>query len=378
MQHAPQIYIIAGEHSGDQLGAGLMQALKQQSGCNFQGVGGKGMMKQGLTSLFDMQDISVMGFTEIVPHLFRITSRIRQTVQDIIEKKPDILITIDSPGFCFRVIKALRKHNAAPPLCVHYVAQTVWAYKPGRAVKAANLLDGLMTLFAFEVPYFTKHGLNTQWVGHPAAWHVHPKQHTENTINLALFPGSRNAELKRHMPLYRAVCERLASTHPTLQATMPVPENLHALATQLSADWPCPLNIVPSAQKQDVLNHAQAALCKSGTITLECGLSETPMVITYKANPISVWVVRRTVQTQFAGLPNILLEREAVPELIQEKAQPDAIAQALAPLLSETAERTTQKQALHQLRHLLLPSSEKNPSELAAAYVLSRYESGRT
>lgn len=213
----PHLYVIAGEHSGDQLGGSLLSELKTLTSFRLSGLGGRHMEAQGLQSLFPIEDIAVIGIAEIIPHIFRLKNRIRWVAEDIERQKPDIVLSIDSPGFTFRVIDILRKKGYKESVFVHYVAQTVWAYRPKRAAKAARLLDALMTLFEFEAPYFTPYGLKTEWVGHQAAWTATPKQ-VENIIKnqIAMFPGSRRNELKRHIPLFRDVCKQLASLHPNM------------------------------------------------------------------------------------------------------------------------------------------------------------------
>jgi lipid-A-disaccharide synthase len=368
----PHIYMVAGEHSGDQLGGRLIAALKNLTPIRLSGLGGSHMQAQGLTSLFPMEDIGVIGIAEVLPHVFRLKRRIREVADDIEARRPDIVITIDAPGFNYRVMDILRDRNYTASRFIHYVAPTVWAYRPKRAANTARLFDGLMTLFAFEVPYFTACGLNTRWVGHEAAWHATPKDSAIIDENLlAAFAGSRRNELKRHIPLFREVASILSQSHPSLKIVMPLPESLHAYAQSLTQHWPCPLTLCDASERETVLKRAKIALCKSGTISLECALSSTPMVITYRANPISAWVVRRTLRTKFVGLPNILLGREAVPEYIQERATADAIANALSILLTSNSHYQTQQQELQSLKTLLLPSAEKSPSEIAAQYIAS-------
>lgn len=370
--HEPHIYVIAGEHSGDQLGGALLAALRQRMPFRLSGLGGEHMKAQGLHSLFPIEDIAVIGIAEIIPHIFRLKRRIREVADDIIRQKPDIVISIDSPGFSFRVIDRLQERGYKDSLLIHYVAQTVWAYRPGRAEKAARKLDALMTLFSFEAPYFTKYGLKTEWVGHEAAWHAMPKDnHAIIRDRIVAFPGSRKGELKRHLPLFRNVAGKLKETHPDLTMVIPLPEDLKVFAERYLQDWPCPLTITDASARRQAMATAHVALCKSGTISLECALSHTPMVITYKANPISAWVVRRTLQTKFVGLANILLGYEAVPERIQEKATPDSITQAIASLLDDPAAYDTQQKALGELRNMLLPSKTRSPSECAADFIVS-------
>jgi len=373
-QAAPiRCYIIAGETSGEQLGAGLMEALKEQTGGNirFHGIGGKAMQQAGLESLFPMQELSVMGFAEIVPHILRLKRRIRETVADIRAKEPDVVVSIDSPGFVFRVVRQLREQGYAASRFVHYVAPTVWAYKPERAAKTAKLFDALLTLFSFEPPYFTREGLPTYWCGHPAAWKPLPARQASTVPTLCLFPGSRRGELKHMLPLYRQILETLRQDFPALALLMPLPAHLHASTQQAVANWPYPVEIVDSSTRDAALARADAALCKSGTISLEVALAGVPGIITYKANPISIWLAKRMVKIPYAGLPNILLRRPVMPEFLQPTAADiSRMASALSALLKKSDEATQQTEAFTELRQLLLPETGRSPSAIAAQHVL--------
>lgn len=372
MDRQPPIrcYIIAGETSGEQLGANLMRAMRMAAPVEFQGIGGTLMQAEGMQSLFPMEELSLMGFLEILPHIFRLKKRIRQTAQHIMDERPDVVVSIDSPGFVFRVARLLREQGYTASPLIHYVAPTVWAYKPERAAKTASLFDRLLTLFAFEVPYFTKEGLSTFWVGHPAAWKERPHHAPIEHPALCAFPGSRRGELKRHLPLYRDICARLKLLHPSLTVTMPVPARLKPYVENATQHWPCPLHIVGSDERDMALATSHAVLCKSGTITLECALAGVPGIVTYKANPISVWLVRRMALISHVALPNILLGREVIPEFLQPHIDPEQMSTALSGLLTGGEAAHAQKEAFAELRQLLLPEKERSPSEIAASYVL--------
>lgn len=372
MERQPPIrcYIIAGEASGEQLGAGLMRAMRMAAPVEFSGIGGTLMQAEGMQSLFPMEELSLMGFLEILPHIFRLKKRIRQTAQHIMAERPDVVVTIDSPGFVFRVIRLLRAQGYTQSRFIHYVAPTVWAYKPERAAKTAALFDRLLTLFAFEVPYFTKEGLSTFWVGHPAAWKERPHSAPSDHPVLCAFPGSRRGELRRHLPLYRDICARLKHTHTALTVTMPVPARLKPYVQSATRHWPCPLHIVGSDERDTALSASHAVLCKSGTITLECALAGVPGIVTYKANPISVWLIRRMALITHVALPNILLGREVIPEFLQPHIDPARMSETLSDIIAGGENAQAQKTAFSELRQLLLPEKERSPSEIAASYVL--------
>jgi lipid-A-disaccharide synthase len=372
------IYLIAGETSGDQLGAGLMHALSTlDPHMRYNGVGGLKMRTQGLATLFPMEELSLMGFAEILPHIFRLKRRIREVADDIEAKKPDVVVTIDSPGFTFRVVALLRKRGYNASRFVHYVAPTVWAYKPERAAKTARLFDKLLTLFAFETLYFTQEYLDTLWVGHPAAWRE-ALPPMPMPARVAAFPGSRKNELRRHLPLLRQASALLAHEVPNLTMEMPLPIMLHPFASTLTAGWPCPLTLCDAEERQNALARAQVALVKSGTMTLETALSQTPMLVFYKANPFSALLMRRMIRTPYVALPNILLNRKVIPEFVQEDATPEALAGETRQLLRDPSAQNRQKEAFAQLKTMLLPDHECSPSMHAAIAVLQAARSAAT
>lgn len=378
---AQHFVIIAGEHSGDQLGGQLIKSLCQMSDfpIRFTGVGGPLMQQEGLSSLFAMEELSLMGFVEILPHIFALKRRIKQTVAHIIEKKPDIVITIDSPGFTFRVINQLKRLGYTGSKFVHYVAPTVWAYKPKRAAKTARLFDMLLTLFAFEPAYFTKEGLTTHWVGHEAAWKAAPvSMNMIDNQQLCVFAGSRRNELKRHLPIYRDIVKQLSARCAQLSVIMPLPASLHAFAVTLTKDWSCPISIIDSHERFSAMHTSRAGLIKSGTITLEAGLSGLAGVVIFKGNPISAWIVKHFIHSAVFGLPNIILKKSVMPEFIQYNIVPEHIADVLYPLLTNDSALAKQKEALQGLKHALLVNEIDSPSTLAARQILQCVHTARS
>lgn len=370
---AQHYVIIAGEHSGDQLGGQLIKALKHESdmAIQFSGVGGVSMQNAGLKSIFPMEELSLMGFVEILPHIFTLKRRIKQTVAYIIETKPDIVITIDSPGFTFRVVSQLKKLGYTSSQFVHYVAPTVWAYKPKRAAKTARLFDMLLTLFSFEPHYFTQAGLLTHWVGHEAAWNAAPvSMNMVNNQQLCVFAGSRRNELKRHLPIYREIVRQLIPRCAELSVVMPLPIALHAIAKTLTHHWPCPITIVDSNERFMAMRNSRAGLIKSGTITLEAGLAGLAGVVVYKGNPISAWMVKRFIHSPVFGLPNIVLKKSIMPEFIQYNVVPELIADVLYPLMTDDGALVAQIASLQNLKPALLVNDTDSPSTLAARHIL--------
>lgn len=378
----PTIALFAGETSGDQLGGWLMAAIKKQNPkLRFIGVGGANMQAQGMKSLFSMQELSVIGFAEVLPHAVRLKRRIRQTADYIMREQPDIVVSIDSLGFNFRVNELLRKRGATLPKFVHYVAPTVWAYKAHRAKKVAAIMDCQLALLPFEPPYFTKEGMRAEFVGHEIAWWWKEKgdgaafrkrnRIALETPLLAVFPGSRLGEITRLLPIYRDALAILHQKLPALEVVLQVPPALATETIRLTADWTVPHFVVcDPGEKKDLFAAATVALAKSGTIGLECALAGLPSITTYKANAITAAFVRRLLKTPYVNLANVLLGREVIPELLQENCAPEPIANALLPLLAEEQARDFQKQFLRVIPSMLGTDSDRSPSDKAAEIIL--------
>lgn len=380
---AQKIAIIAGETSGEQLGGWLIEALKTRvPDATFIGLGGERMQAQGLKSLFPMQEISLMGMAEILPHYLHIKRRIREMVAYLETEKPDILITIDSRGYTYRVVKALRARGLHRPKFFHYVAPSVWVYRPKRVYTAKALFDALFCLLPFEPPYFDKVGLPAHFVGHEIAWYWRHKgdgatfraQHgiAADTPLLAMFPGSRRTELRYMLPLFKQTVAQLKTAIPNLELLVMAPDYLKEQVGQEVAGWHMRTHLIPStANKKDFFAAATAALAKSGTVALECALAGLPSVTSYRANPISVAIFRRIVKIRYFNLANILLDRMVIPELMQENATPENLCNALTPLLRGGPEREAQQQGLADVAAMLGATDTQSPSDKIAALVLS-------
>lgn len=386
-----KITLIAGEASGDRLGARLMKALSSEP-VEFTGIGGPMMQEQGLSSLFPMQEIALMGFAEILPHVFRLKRLIRRTVEFIEREKPDVLVTIDSPGFNFRVVKMLREREMHRPRLVHYVAPTVWAYKPERAKKTAALFDELLVVLPFEPPYFEAEGLKTVFVGHavteddydPAAGAAFRKAHgiAEGALLLCVLPGSRKGELAKLLPVFaravRIFNERRVMGDGQLSIVIPATAYSAGLLKRMPQDWPvAPIVVTGEERNRAAMLASNLALAKSGTVTLEAAMAGLPMLTAYKVNPISAWLLKRMVTTRFVSLINILMEREIIPEYLQERCRGALLGKALAELWENKDKQRAQRDAYAQALDLLrAPQAGKQPSEVAAGAVLQHGLSG--
>lgn len=353
-----KLYIIAGEPSGDYIGASLIKALRSLNpAIHINGIGGNLMKNQGVHSFFDIQNISVGGIIEVIPKIPTINKLINKTVNDILNENPDTVITIDSPGFSFRVAKRLRKNNCKSKL-IHYVAPSVWAWRATRAKKIANIYDHLLTLFDFEPPFFEKEGLKTTFVGHPAIESFSLGNTTRNN-DILVMPGSRVQEIEKLLPVFLEAADTFKRNIviPTLPHLLPIVQKLSAnfnpyIETNLNA-------------KKKLYKNAGCAIVASGTATLELALSGCPMVVAYKVSPLTFTILKHFVKVKFISLVNIIMGKEIVTELIQRNCTAKKILCAV-----KNIDRQTQRANFKLIREKIINNGTA-PSIMAAKTILS-------
>ncbi|MGE0109463.1 MAG: lipid-A-disaccharide synthase [Bdellovibrionales bacterium] len=379
MHKTPLIFLVAGEASGDYLGARLMAALKAKTSDNVQfvGIGGPRMKEEGLDLLFDQSELSHMGLFAVLAHLPQILRRIRYTIQTIKEMHPDALVTIDSPDFSFRVAKKLKGQGI--PL-IHYVAPTVWAWRPKRAKKIAAFLDHLLVLLPFEPPYFLKEGLPCTFVGHPLvesqAGRGEAKRFRSSfgikaeTPLLAVLPGSRMSEIHKLLPIFQETVLRLKDKIPDLEIVVPVVPHLEEVVASQLEDWPVRSYITRNDQdKYDAFAACRAALACSGTVSVELAMAGLPTIIAYRASALTFALYRRLIKTPYATLLNIMKNEEVMPEYIQDDCCADKLEVAVGDLLQDEKARQRQKEELQDIG-VWLGRGQFIPSEKAAETVL--------
>lgn len=377
--------LVAGEPSGDLLGAALMRALKQQApGVAFSGVGGPQMAGEGLQSLLPMGDLAIMGLVEVLPRLRTLRRHLDNTVAAARAAEPDALVTIDSPGFNLRLAKRL--HDTRIPL-IHFVAPSVWAWKPKRAARMAPHFDHLLALLPFEPPYFTAVGLPCTFVGHPvverplrgdgAAFRVRHGIAADAPLLLVL-PGSRRSETGRLLPVFGETVRRLAADHPPLVVAVPTLPHLEAEARAAVSGWGVPaICTTGEDEKADAFAAATAALAASGTVSLELARAGVPMVIGYRFNAFTTFLVRRLVTVKWVSLVNLILNREAIPERILGDCTPEKLHAAVTALLDDAAARARQLADAREAMAALTPPDGQSPSARTAEVVLRVAEEGR-
>jgi lipid-A-disaccharide synthase len=375
-----RIFMLAGEPSGDMLGARLIQALRAAAGNTIEvfGVGGSRMREQGVDSLFPMEELSMIGFTEVLPHVPHLVGRLRQTAHEIDQRRPDLVLTIDSPGFALRLQHRLRR---LPLLRIHYVAPQVWAWRAGRAARLARDLDHLLALLPFEPAYFERHGLACSFVGHPIIEEAGrprdgPRFRRRYDIPheaplLCLLPGSRRTEIAQHLPVLRHAVGLLWQQLPRLRVVLPTLGHLVCLVRSEVAGWDVPVLVLEDREERfEAYAASSLAIAASGTVSLEVALAAVPLITIYKTGPLTAWLARRLITVPHVNLINLILSRPAVPELLQEDCRPERIAASAIRLMTDEGLRQQQQAALAEAVTRLGGTSEQRPSHRAAARIL--------
>lgn len=377
------VYLVAGEPSGDLLASRLMRALKKKTGgdVRFYGVGGETMAQEGLTSLFDSSELAVMGLMEVIPSIPRILKRISQTVQDIVDKKPDVVVTVDSWSFSARVNKALKARKTGIPQ-FHYVAPQVWAWKKKRAKTCGRYIDELFALLPYEPPYFEPHGLKTDFVGHPvveggaskgdgAAFREEYGIAADAPL-LCVLPGSRRSETKYLLPVFQETVSRLKRKYPALRVVVPTVVTVAEKVKKAVASWDVPVTVVTGEKaRYDAFAAANAALAASGTVALELAMARVPYCIAYKMNPISSFLAPLVVKGKYVNLVNILADKLIVKEFLLKNCRADWLANEVDLLLSDETYRQTQISQASQVLNLLGAGQAETPSDKVADILLT-------
>lgn len=377
-----RIWLVAGEDSGDQLGAKLMRALRAAAPTppEFGGVGGEGMEAEGFASLFPIGDVAVMGYLPVLARARTLLRRIRQTVEDVVAASPDVLVIIDSPGFTHAVASRVRKARPDIPI-IDYVSPSVWAWRPWRAKEMRAYIDHVMALLPFEPEAHARlGGPPCTYVGHPLIERLSELRPGPDEAGaregeprrLVVLPGSRRSEIERLMPVFGQTLAELGRRVGPVEASLPAVSRHRALIERLALAWEAPVRLVHGeAGKFAAFRGARAALAASGTVTLELALSGVPMVVAYKVSRIEEVIARRLIQVPSIVLPNLILGENAMPEFVQRDCTAETLSGALAPLLAGGPERERQLAALQRLDDLMRLPCGGDPSRRAAELVLS-------
>ena len=382
-----RIFLIATEESGDRLGANLMKILRQRLGdaVRFEGVGGQAMAREGLASLFPIEELSIMGLAAVVQQLPKILGLIRTTVTAVTKTSPDVLVIIDSPDFTHRVARRVRAHDPSIPI-VDYVSPSVWAWRPGRARAMRAYVDHVLALLPFEPEEYRRlRGPPCSYVGHPLTEQLgslrpkpaEQKRRDEAPPVLLVLPGSRRSEIRHHMAVFGETLDRLQAEGVAFELVLPTMPHLEEAVTEGARSWKVvPKIVIGEPEKRAAFRIARAALAKSGTVTLELAIAGVPMVTAYRVGAVEAWIMRRAINVSSVILANLVIGENVVPEYLQQDCTPENLSRAVREVLGDTPLRRRQLEAFARI-DTIMSTGNQPPSVRAADIVLATMRKSR-
>jgi lipid-A-disaccharide synthase len=384
---ARNIFLIATEASGDRLGANLMKVLRQRLGdaVRFEGVGGQSMAREGLVSLFPIEELSIIGVTAVVKQLPKILRLIRATANAVTEASPDILVIVDSPDFTHRVARRVRARDPSIPI-IDYVAPSVWAWRPGRAPTMRSYVDHVLALLPFEPEEYRRlGGPPCSYVGHPLTEQIgvlrpsveEQKRRRQAPPVVLVLPGSRRSEIRHHMAVFGEALGRLKAEGVAFEPILPTMPHLQEAVGAALTNWPVqPRVVIGEQEKRAAFRIARAALAKSGTVTLELAIAGVPMVAGYRTGGVEAWIMRRLIKVKSVILANLVVGENVVPEYLQQDCTAKKLSQALHEVLAETPLRHRQIEAFAKIDSIMSTGSQ-SPGLRAAEIVLAAMRKSR-
>jgi lipid-A-disaccharide synthase len=382
-----RIFLIATEESGDRLGANLMKVLRQRLGgaVRFEGVGGQAMAREGLASLFPIEELSIMGLAAVVQQLPKILGLIRMTSTAVTAASPDILVIIDSPDFTHRVARRVRARDPSIPI-VDYVSPSVWAWRPGRARAMRTYVDHVLALLPFEPEQYRRlRGPACSYVGHPLIEQIgnlrprlaEQQRRDETPPVLLVLPGSRRSEIRHHMAVFGETLDRLHAEGVAFELVLPTMPHLTEAVAEGVRSWKlAPKIVIGEQEKRAAFRIASAALAKSGTVTLELAISGVPMVTAYRVGAAEAWIMRRAIKVSSVILANLVIGENVVPEYLQQDCTPENLSRAVREVLGDTPMRRRQLEAFGKIDAIMLTGNQP-PSVRAADIVLATMRKSR-
>jgi lipid-A-disaccharide synthase len=384
---ARKIFLIATEESGDRLGAGLMKVLRQRLGgaVRFEGVGGQSMAREGLTSLFPIEQLSIMGLGAVARQFRKILRLIKETAAAVTEASPDILVIIDSPDFTHRVARRVRARDPSIPI-IDYVSPSVWAWRPGRARAMRGYVDHVLALLPFEPEEYRRlRGPPCSYVGHPLIGQLgvlrpgadERKRRDEQPPVLLVLPGSRRSEVNHHMAVFGETLGLLQGDGVPLDLILPTMPHVQDAVRDGLKSWPVqPRVVIGEQDKRAAFRIARAALAKSGTVTLELALAGVPMVAAYKVGAAEAWILRRAIKVNSVILANLVAGDNVVPEFLQQDCTPAKLSRALRDVLADSSMRRRQIEGFAKIDQIM-STGNQSPSARAADIVLATLRKAR-
>lgn len=383
-----KLFFIVGEDSGDALAAPLINSLNEMSPDDIEcmGVGGPLMAQENFETLLPMDQISIIGIWEVLPKIPRLIKLKKAIVEEIEKQQPDAVITVDFPDFNFWLAKELKKRGIFKGKILHYVAPSVWAWRPGRAQKISTFIDGMMCLFPMEVDYFTKHNMKAAHVGHPLTTSEAKAASgdefreangiSKDTPTLGLFFGSRESEFKNLSGIIKKAASLVHDVEEDINVISPTLPKLEFEIQKLLKDFTLPVFVTANPNtKWQAMKACDVAIAVSGTVALELAYAGVPHVICYKINPITAIIIKTMAKVKHVHLANILLEKEVVPECLQGKCVAEHIAQKSLELLQNQENRKEQLESFKELDEKLGGKGSMSPSNKAAEFILTTLKS---
>jgi lipid-A-disaccharide synthase len=382
-----KIFLIATEESGDRLGANLMKVLRQRLGgaVQFAGVGGQSMAREGLASLFPIEELSIIGLAAVAKQLPKILRLIRETTRAVTQSSPDVLVIIDSPDFTYRVARRVRARDPSIPI-VDYVSPSVWAWRPGRARAMCRYVDHVLALLPFEPEEYRRlRGPPCSYVGHPLTEQIgtlrpnadEQKRRNEAPPVLLVLPGSRRSEIRHHMAAFGETLGRLRDEGVAFELILPtMPHLLDAVSEGLKSWKVAPRIVIGEQEKRAAFRIARAALAKSGTVTLELALAGVPMVTAYRTGAVEAWILIRAINVKSVILANLVVGENVVPEFLQQDCTPEKLAPALRDVLDDSPLRRRQVEAFAGI-DTVMSTGNQPPGVRAADIVLATLRKAR-
>jgi lipid-A-disaccharide synthase len=384
---ARKIFLIATEESGDRLGANLMKVLRQRLGgaVRFEGVGGQSMAREGLASLFPIEELSIMGLAAVVKQLPMILRRIRETAGAVTQASPDILVIIDSPDFTHRVARRVRARDPSIPI-IDYVSPSVWAWRPGRARAMRAYVDHVLALLPFEPDEYRRlRGPPCSYVGHPLTEQIgalrpgadEQKRRDGQPPVLLVLPGSRRSEIRHHMAIFGETLGLLRAEGAPFELILPTMPHLQDAVGEGVKSWPVqPRIVVGEPEKRAAFRIARAALAKSGTVTLELAIAGVPMVTAYKAGAVEAWILMRAISVKSVILANLVVGENVIPEFLQQDCTAEKLVPALREILADSSLRRRQTEAFAKI-DAIMSTGNQPPGARAADIVLAAMRKAR-
>ncbi len=384
---ARKIFLIATEESGDRLGANLMKVLRQRLGgaVKFEGIGGQSMAREGLVSLFPIEELSIIGLAAVVKQLPKILRLLRETARAVTRASPDVLVIIDSPDFTHRVARRVRARDPSIPI-VDYVSPSVWAWRPGRARAMRAYVDHVLALLPFEPEAYRRlHGPACSYVGHPLTEQIgvlrpdagEQERRDGQPPVLLVLPGSRRSEIRHHLAVFGETLGRLQAEGVAFEPVLPtMPHLLEAVREGVRTWKVAPRIAIGEQEKRAAFRVARAALAKSGTVTLELALAGVPMVTAYRTGAIEAWILVRAIDVKSVILANLVVGENVVPEFLQQDCTPEKLSQALREVLEDSPARRRQVEAFARIDQIM-STGDQPPSVRAADIILATLRKAR-